>query len=218
MNKNTIIIGIVSVVAIFAFLGIAYVLTNKPPQETAITIPELKKVQAGDHTKWSKANKSIVVEYSDLQCPACRQFHDYITQNLDTDKKITDNVTFVYKHFPLTQIHKNAYRAALAAEAAGKQNKFFEMSDALFTSQEKWSGESNPTDYFMTLVKKLKLDAEKFKKDMDSTEVINQVKSNMEEGNKNGINSTPTFFLNGKRLDNIGSYDDLKAQLINSIQ
>ncbi|MEN9328124.1 MAG: hypothetical protein RI947_932 [Candidatus Parcubacteria bacterium] len=218
MNKNTIIIGIVSVVAIFAFLGIAYVLTNKPPQETAITIPELKKVQAGDHTKWSKANKSVVVEYSDLQCPACRQFHDYITKNLDTDKKITDNVTFVYKHFPLTQIHKNAYRAALAAEAAGKQNKFFEMSDALFTSQEKWSGESNPTGYFMTLVKQLKLDAEKFKKDMDSTEVINQVKANMEEGDKNGINSTPTFFLNGKRLDNIGSYDDLKAQLINSIQ
>lgn len=218
MNKNTIILGIVSVIGIFAFLGVAYVLTNKPPTQTATEIPALKKVQATDHTKWSKANKIVLVEYSDLQCPACQQFHDYMSKNVDNDKNITSNITFVYKHFPLTQIHKNAYNAALVTEAAGMQKKFFEMSDVLFNNQPKWVNETDPTNYFMTAAKTLKLNTDQLKKDMRSSDVIARVNAQMDEGEKNGVNSTPTFFLNGKKMENVGSYEEFKQQLTSSIK
>lgn len=219
MNKNTVIIAIVSVVAIFGFLGGAYMLTNKPPQQTeAPTIESLKNVKTDDHVKWSPAKKHVLVEYSDLQCPACKMFHDYISKNVDTDKKITDNITFVYRHFPLTQIHKNSYRASLAAEAAGNQKKFFEMADNMFNTQAEWETLGNPDDYFISLAKKLNLNIDQFKKDMQSGEVASRVKRDMDEGNGYNVDSTPTFYIDGKKIENISTYEEFKQKLVSSIK
>ncbi len=115
---------------------------------------------------------------------------------------------------PLYQIHDKAYISAYAAEAAGKQNKFWEMADLIFTNN-KWETSKNPKNEFINFAKELGLDLEKFKKDIDSSEVKNKVDENLKEGEQMGISSTPIFFLNGQKLDNLKSFDELKTLLKN---
>jgi protein-disulfide isomerase len=121
---------------------------------------------------------------------------------------ITKNVTFVFRHFPLFQIHPNAYAGSYAAEAAGKQGKFWEMHDLLYETQVNWASLPNPTDFFVNLAAQLKLDVDKFKADMNSQAVKDKVDADLRSGNAAAVNSTPTFFYNGKKLT-IQSFDQL---------
>ena len=214
MNKNNIIIITVSIVAMFGFLYGAYMLTSKPEVSE---FPQLKEVKATDHTKWSNKNENILVEYSDLQCPACGQYHNLLLSKLDEDKDVTDKITFVYRHFPLDGAHPNAREAAYAAEAAAIQGKFFEMHDILFEKQAEWSPESNPDERFMTYAKELKLDEERFKKDMTSKEVQDKVQNDFLSGNDVQVQGTPTFFLNGTKLQNPASVEEFKKVLLEGV-
>lgn len=200
MNKKNIFIWTGVIFFTFIFLFFIYKLVS-PPEKTEF--PEINKVKTTDHTRWSKENKNLLIEYSDLQCPACKNFHDILNSYEATggaDTSITNKVTLVFRHFPLTSIHLNSLSASYAAEAAGLQNKFWEMTDALFEKQAEWSSLPNPKDYFITVAKSLKLDTDQFSKDMGSQEVKNKVQADISEGDSIGVNSTPTFFLNGKKL------------------
>ncbi len=215
MEKNKIIITSVSVIVLFAFLSIVYVLTNKP--EKSIN-PQLLKIKQTDHIKWAKNKKNILIEYSDLQCPACKKFQQILKQiesSGSADYALTKKITFVYRHFPLTTIHQNAYQAAIAAESASKQGKFFQMADKLFETQETWSETKNPQNYFEKTAQELKLDINKFKADMKNKQLKNNLQENISSGQELGINSTPTFFLNGKKLE-IKSLDQFVQALKNA--
>lgn len=213
MSRNQIIIGLVSLIVLFIFLFVAYSLTNKPEN---VVFPEVSKISASDHVKWAKDKKNILVEYSDLQCPACKGFHDIIQAQLETDKSITNKVTFVYRHFPLYQTHQFAEKAAFAAEAAAVQNKFFEYTDKLFLNQENWSTGKDIDKKFETYAQELKLDVAKFKKDMSSSAVKNKVQADSASGDKFQVNATPTFYLNGSKLDSIRSFEEF-VQLLKSL-
>lgn len=210
MMNNKVIIALTSIVVIFGFLYGVYAFTNKPVQTD---FPEITKISSTDHVKWAKNSKNVLVEYSDLQCPACKSFHEIIQKDIETDKTITENISFVYRHFPLDNIHPYARDAAYAAEAAGKQNKFFEMSDKLFANQEVWSKQANHNATFIQYAKELKLDVDKFQKDMDSKEVKERVQNDFISGNNAQVDSTPTFYLNGKKLTNISSFEEFKKLL-----
>lgn len=213
MNNKTIIFTAVGIILLIVVLFAAYKFTNTT---APTTYPEIAKLTQTDHMKWSSDKKNILIEYSDFQCPACKAFHDMMKPfeaSGSPDFKISQNVTFVYRHFPLPQ-HINAMTAAYAAEAAGKQGKFFEMADSLFNTQTQWETLGNPTDFFAGLAKDLQLDIEKFKNYMNTSEVKQKVDSDLSLGNNVGINQTPTFFLNGKKLDNIQSFDDFKKLLL----
>lgn len=200
-NKNTIIITVLSIIFIFGFLMLAYTLTNTNNSEV---FEAAKNIEKDDHVKWSKENKHMLVEYSDLQCPACKAYHTMIKttiENTDIPKK----VTFVYRHFPLAQ-HKYSRDAAYAAEAAGEQGKFFEMSDKLFETQDDWSKSNTPGEYFTKFAKDLKLDVKKFEKDRVSAEMKNRVQNDFVTGSNVKVNSTPTFFLDGKKIT-VTSFD-----------
>src|SRR5690606_8652134 len=123
------------------------------------------------------------------------------------DPEVTENVTFVYRHFPLDAAHPNAREAAYAAEAAGKQGKFFEMHDVLFEKQSEWSPLPDPKETFIGYAEALKLDIEKFTTDMDSKEVQDKVQNDFLSGNEFNVQGTPTFFLNGKRIPNPASVE-----------
>lgn len=209
LNKNTIIITIISLIFIVGFLSLVYV-TTSTPQKVEV-VESAKTVQATDHIKWSPEKKQILVEYSDLQCPACKAYHDAIKAQIETSG-IPKKITFVYRHFPLDQIHPNARGAAHAAEAAGKQNKFFEYADLLFAKQEEWGKEKNPREYFMNLAKELKLNEEQFAKDLDSQEVRQKVANDANLAVAARVNATPTFFLNGVKVD-VRSFDEFKTLL-----
>ena len=209
MMNNKLIISLASIVILFGLLYGVYAFTNKPVQ-TDFT--EVTKVLPTDRTKWTAQSKNVLVEYSDLQCPACKNFHDVIKQTIESDKSITENMTFVYRHFPLDNIHPNARAAAYAAEAAGRQGKFFEMSDILFARQDQWSKDSDPKPKFLAYAKELKLSTEDFEKAMDSTEVKEKVQNDFISGTNADVQATPTFYLNGKKVD-VNSFDQFKKLL-----
>jgi len=215
MNRNTILISIVSVLGTFLLLFGVYKLINQP---VVTDFPQTKELKSTDHIKWSSEKKNILVEYSDFQCPSCKGAHDFlktIEASGSADFDITKKVTFVYRHFPLYQIHNKANVASYAAEAAGIQGKFWEMTNLLFENQQTWKESNNPQkEDFVNYAKELKLDIAKFKKDSDSTEVKNRVNKDLREAEQMGVNSTPTFFLNGKKVD-VNNFNEFKTLLKN---
>ena len=160
MQRNVVLTTIISLAAIFGFLFLVYSFSNQSAEKPAQVYQETAKIQTDDHISWSPAKKTVLVEYADHQCPGCKSFHT-ILQSLEKVPNIGKKITLVFRHFPLS-MHKNAVPAARAAEAAGNQGKFWEMSDLLFKNQESWGALGNPTDYFVKLAQQLKLDAGKF--------------------------------------------------------
>lgn len=198
--------GIVIAVVAALFLGFfvyAVTATKKKSSEPVVL----------SNSGWVRGNTESTVtltEFGDFQCPACKVFEPIFEQVVkDYDKKIK----IVYKHFPLKSVHPNAMGAAIAAESAGKQNKFWEYHDLLFAKQEEWSGLPNPESKFMSYAKSLKLDTEQFKKDLKDSKVKASVNAQVDEGIKVGVNSTPTLYINGEMIEIPGNYEALKAQL-----
>lgn len=218
METKNLIYVTLSIIGIFGFLIVAYVLTNKPK---TVSFPEVSKIDTTDHVKYSKKNKIVLVEYSDFQCPACQAYFELmkgVFNDSDEGKKIKENVTFVYRHFPLENIHKNAQASARAAEAAGMQNKFFEMHDLLFTNQSEWSESSNPEELFTKYAKSLKLDLTKFDTDYRSKSAKERVDSDYQSGLKFEVQGTPTFYLNGDKLENVSTAQEFISRLLAEIK
>lgn len=215
MNKNIILISVVSILVTFILLFGVYKLINQP---VITDFPQTRQIKANDHFKWrvDKDSKNILVEYSDLQCPSCKNAHEVlktIEASGSADFDISKKVTFVFRYFPLYQIHDKANIAAYAAEAAGIQGKFWEMADLLFENQQSWSTSNDPQkEYFLNYAKELNLDINQFKKDSESSGVKNRVTEDLREAEQIGVNSTPTFFLNGKKVE-VNSFDEFKKML-----
>lgn len=209
--KNQILIAVVSVIAVFGLLGLVYVFVNKPE-----VYPEINKIKANDHIKWSSSKKNVLVEYSDFFCPACKVFHDYLNQFETTSSsefKITQSTTLVFRHFP---IHEDlSFNAAYAAEAAGLQGKFYPMVDLIFKNQENLQKSADIKNALQKLAEELKLNIDQFKKDFNSQVVKEKVSADQASGDKAGINATPTFFLNGKKLQ-FNSVDEFIKIINNS--
>ncbi len=145
----------------------------------------------------------VMVEFSDFQCPFCATAYQTVKQFMAKHK---DKVTLVYKHFPLTQIHPEALPAARAAWAADRQGKFWEYHDALFTNQTKL-GES----FYLETATKLKLDLGKFNADRKAADTA--VVKDFKLGRDLGIDSTPTFIINGEVISGAASLADFDAAL-----
>ncbi len=132
--------------------------------------------------------KVTIIEFSDFQCPYCSRGRNTMEEVM---KAYPKDVKVAFKHYPLP-FHKEAEPAARASWAAQQQGKFWEYHDALFQNQDKLGSE-----FYVATAKELKLDVDKFKKDMESEAAKKQVKDDMELGAKNGIQGTPGFFVNG---------------------
>lgn len=168
-----------------------------------------EKILIGDNSqKISSSSASVtLVEFADFQCPACGAYHPIVKQLLSEFK---GKINFVHRDFPLP-MHKNAFVAAQSAGAAGKQGKFWEMHDKLFETQNEWS-EANAKEKFMEYAKTIKMDADKFKKDLESEEIKNKIEQDIKDGYSLGVNSTPTFFVNQEKLlKNPSTYEDFKT-------
>lgn len=160
-------------------------------------------------TDWAKGKVDApvtLVEYGDFQCPACADYYALVKR---LTQEYPDNLRAVYRHFPLTSIHPKAYDASLASEAAGMQGKFWEMHDLLFEKQTDWANVSNHKEKFVEYAKELGLDEAKFKQDLDSNVVKEKINSQISSASSLRLNSTPTFFLNGEKIEP-RSYDDFK--------
>ena len=101
--------------------------------------------------------------------------------------------------------------AAQAAEAAGKQNKFWEMHDMIFENQKEWSDERNVKEFFVMYAEALNLNKEQFVADFDLKEVMDKINADYKSGLRYSVNAVPTFFLNGEKLQNPRNYEDFKS-------
>lgn len=165
-------------------------------------------VDAQDHVRGNPQAPVTVIEYSDFQCPACRYYEPLLTQ-LVTD--FGDQVAVVYRHFPLTTIHANAQAAAQAAEAAGRQNKFWEMHDLLFERQSEWSADRRAAETFEQYATELGLNLDQFKTDYNSTDVRDVISRQVASGLAADLPGTPSIFINGQLIDNPRDYATLQA-------
>ena len=154
-------------------------------------------VEVITHSKGNPEATVVLEEYSDLQCPACASFAPVIAQVLE---EYGESVRFEYKHFPLP-IHNYAMQAAVAAEAAGQQGKFFEFHDLLFENQQAWAASPLPGTFFAQYAEDLELDMETFKRHQGSTVLRDKVQNEMADGRALGVRGTPTLFLNGARME-----------------
>lgn len=192
MNRFWIILTIV----IVAFIGL-FIITK--PDSPGVTSDQAKKILKDDHVKWNPDAKVTVIEYGDFQCPACGSFYPVLKE---LEKTYKDKVRFVFRHFPLRNIHPNAQAGALAAEAAGNQGKFWQMHDKLFETQESWGKiTTNQQKLFEGYAKELGLDIAKFRKDYADSKTAARINRDLASGKSFGATGTPTFILDGKKLE-----------------
>lgn len=153
------------------------------------------------HVEGSGTSGVTLVEYGDYQCPYCQEYYQTVKQVV---ADYGDQITFQFVNFPLTSMHQNAFAAARAAEAAGKQGKYWQMHDILYenndpTGASGWVASSSPTTYFNQYAQQLGLNVQKFKTDYASQAVNDAINADMAKGNKLGVDATPTFYINGKK-------------------
>ena len=172
------------------------------------------KILETDHIRGDWNASVTLLEYGDLQCPACAIYYPIIEQ-LMTDLG-SSTLRFVFRHFPLGQ-HINSISAAYAAESAEEQGKFWDMYKLLYERQISWESSSDPKSIFVGYAKEIGLDETKFLADFGSEKAKNRINADRSGGVKAGVDSTPTFFVNGKQIKDIRSYDEFKKIINDAI-
>ena len=190
---------IVAVVAAAAICGGAILYQAKQPH--LLTIPQDKAVPGKPdtekvHIRGESEAPVTIEEYGDFECPPCGSMSPYLDKLVNEFKP---RVRLVFRNFPLPA-HKHAGEAALAAEAAGLQGKFWEMHDVLYREQSSWSKVENPQELFEAYAGTIGLNVPEFKKDMESEKVKERVNSDHSRGKSLGIRMTPTVFINNREL------------------
>ncbi len=197
------VIGVAGALVIFGIFWLGSKSAAKMPK-----LP-LDAVAGGDWVRGKNDSKVVLIEYSDFQCPACSARYLFVKQ---AETEFGDRVAFVFRHFPLT-MHPNAKPAAWAAEAAGKQGKFWEMHDVLFEKQAEWSELDDPANTFAQYTESLNLDKTQFLSDYASDAIKKIISDAVLAGERIPINGTPTYYLNGKFLEPFSTYGQLKQAL-----
>lgn len=141
-----------------------------------------------------------IVEFSDYQCPFCGRFFRETKAQLDEQYIATGKVRFVYKDFPIDNIHAQARDAALAAECAGAQDMYWDMHDRIFAGIDEWGENESAVDIFKGYAVKLGLDSNTFNECLDNRTFADEVQNDLEEGQRAGTTGTPTFFINGRKI------------------
>lgn len=217
MNKVGWIIFSAAVVLLLGSLVVWTRITNPPidlsgVENNSIVAASEQNGNIADHTKGSDANKILLVEYGDYQCPSCGGAHPNINELME---EYGDTVTLVFRNFPLTSIHPNARAAGAVAEAAGLQGKFWEMHDMLYDRQSDWSSldATQRTTIFKNYAEGLNLDIEKFNTDIAAANVNAKINFDMALGKSVNVSATPTFFLNGEKIDDTTSSGIVQGDL-----
>lgn len=155
--------------------------------------------QPGASNPYAKGGTSARItleEFSDFQCPACGGLAPGLKRVM---ADYNERVRVVFRNYPL-QMHKYAFIAARAAEAAGLQGKFWEMHDMLYENQKEWSDSMEPRVQFDSYATRLGLDVQRFKSDLERQDLAERIKADMLRGNSLGVKGTPTVYLNGREL------------------
>ncbi len=188
-KKIAVIVGVVTLV----IFGIAIMFLTR-----STSGPNLSNLTRGNEIiRGSKSAPNKIVEFSDYECPGCAAEAPILA---DLVEKYPEEVQVILRQFPIPG-HQWSRLAAKAAEAAGKQGKFWEMNDKLFSQQKEWQeSEKSPEEVFTKWAEEMGLNKDKFTVDMGSKEVEAKIQTDFNDGVILGVTSTPTFFVNGEKL------------------
>jgi protein-disulfide isomerase len=154
-----------------------------------------------DHIQGLPEARLELVEFGDYQCPHCGVAYPIIKQ---IQKKLGKKLKFIFRNFPLSEAHPSAFGAAVATEAAAKQDRFWEMHDILFENQS-----SLVQQAILKYARKLGLAPMEFENDLEDASLSAKVEADFESGIKSGVNGTPSFFINGHKFNGDYGYDSL---------
>ena len=212
--RRVVIWGIALLAIAGSAAGVYYLAITSTPDETNKNGTLIDTVSSADWIRGNSASPVTLVEYGDFQCPACAQYYPVVKT---LEQEFAADTQFIFRHFPLTRPHPNAKSAAAAAEAAGMQGKFWEMHDMLFEKQNEWTTKPRPQSAFNAYAEELGLDVAKFEDDMNRDDIEEKIDAHFKSGSASGVDSTPTFFLNGTKLQNPKSIDEFRALLTETI-
>lgn len=166
----------------------------------------IQPVSSQDHCQGNSTANITVVQYGDYQCPECRIADEVICT---IQHQLGSHLRFVFRHFPQSRLHPDAYHAAEAAEAAGSQGKFWEMHRHLFAHQS-CLADCHLVEYAIALL----LDVNQFLAEMANDCHMARIETDLESGNQSGVIQTPTFFINGLKYRDDQSLDGLLKAVI----
>lgn len=209
---NKLIVGIATALIVVAFLG-GYVVgnlgeTKTATQNTPQPVPTQAPIQPNPQTRiavsiddspvmGSPSAPVTMIEFADFQCPFCSRFFSQTLPEIEKNYIDSGKVRFVYKNMPLQNLHPNARAAALAAECANEQGKFWEYHNKLFENQTSWArlAGTDAAKTFKQYASDLGLDANSFKSCLDSGKYADKVNKDYKDGTNYGVTGTPTFFI-----------------------
>ena len=209
MSKNLKISLVLVAAAAVAVLAIANSGGDDPAATATAGDPRAARLVRPDSQRLNTAADGDVtfVEFLDFECEACGAAYPAV-EKLRED--YGDRVTFVVRHMPL---HNNSEAAARAAEAAAVQGQFEAMYDRLFETQAEWGEkDTSQQDVFFGFAQALGLDMERFRADFDDPATLARVRRDKADGQALGVTGTPTFFLNGEKVE-VSSFAELTAQI-----
>lgn len=204
MDKRFIIV----LIAIFiGFIAIS-VFTKKDDAATGTTAQSEK----GSQNFYGKEDSKVTLtEFVDFQCEACYAYYPYVKQVKELYK---DRVRFQVRNFPISSGHQFAMQAARNAEAAAMQGKFWEMHNRIFEGQKMWEQSKDPQVYFDDYAKEIGLDMNRFKEDFAGKNANAVINKDLADARTLGVDGTPTFILNGKKIDNPGPSVEALSKLL----
>jgi len=199
MNKKNLLVNFLFIIAvlIIVFTAWGFLKGNKKP--AAQVFPQILET---DPKRGSEEAKVTIVEFGDFQCSYCRSMYDVFNQ---VRSEYGEKVRFVWKDFPLIEIHSQALNAAQAGRCAQKQGKFWEMHDLLFQNQDKLSDA-----VYLSLAQQSALDQNSFLACYSNHETIDLIEQNVREGQSLGVMGTPHFYINNIVAEEVISFDQLK--------
>lgn len=209
MSKNA-FVSIAAVVGAFVvIIAVALLVVrpwegSQPQQQSAGSLVEESTHvldDAGD-------GAPVLVEFFDYQCPTCAQFHPIVE---DLRDRYEGSVTFAVRHFPL-EMHANAVPAAAAAEAAAQQGEFEAMHDRILETQSEWAESDDAAAIFRGYADDLGLDMDAFDAAVSSEATADRIALDYAAGVDAGVQGTPTFFLDGERIE-LQNFDDVESAI-----
>lgn len=188
----------ISILVVIALIFAGFLVFNQKNSTSGTGGNSSASSKPSNHVIGEGKKHVTLIEYGDYQCPACGQYYPIVKQ---VQLKYNSDIVFQFRNFPLESLHPNARAGARAAEAAGMQGKYWEMHDKLYETQQQWAQLSDVKTAFESIASQLGLNMTKFRTDYASDTVNSTINADIGEGQKIGANSTPTFVLDGKKID-----------------
>ena len=205
-----ILLGAIAVAGIAALSWVS----TRGNAATAWTASEITLVTNQGHVIGSDSAPIEVVEFADFECPGCGQFANISEPDVRARLVNTGTIRFRFMDFPLEN-HPNTRAAHMAAWCAGEQNKFWEMHDAIFSNQDRWSGyaTSRPDRVLSDLAQRVGVNMDQYGSCVSTKKYAGQIQSNFDAGATQGVGVTPTFYIGGRKVTGAIPYDEFKRQV-----